>query len=273
MPEFFVDFHPEDGNSREMTRFVMAVIKAEGWKRGYGFSEHRCGHCGHHLRYAAVMFREDVKEIILVGQTCDENRFDLDKGEFQRLRDAGKLNAERRTRRERMNALYAENPSLVWLSYLPNIDALNWSDFLGDLYRALNGGWITEKQIAAACKSIDSMSAKFWERENEKAAKVAAGKVSTHLGTVKGKIIVSGIVRFIFEGQSFAYYGPIPYTFVIEDENGNMIKFSTTSATLVDGIDGPKVGKGDKITVAGTVKAHVDYRGTAQTVLTRVKAL
>jgi hypothetical protein len=271
-PILYVDFHPEDGNSREATKLIISMV-AKGYTRGYGIGEHRCGHCGHHLRYAVIMVREDAKELILVGETCDENRFGLDKNEFRKLREAGRLNAERRTRREKMAKMYAEHPLLVDLTYLTNISELNWNDFLGDMYRALQGGWITDRQVDAACSAIERYSEKYWAREAEKAAKVKAGKVSRHIGTIGEKITLTGTVKFLFEGTAFHYYATNPWKYIIECEDGAIVTFSTTSTTMVDSLNGPKYGRGDAISFTGTVKAHTEYREAAQTLLTRVKAL
>ena len=271
-PRFYVDFHPEDGNAREAWKFIESHIR-RGWKRGYGYSRHVCGHCGHALRYAAIAFREDVREFILIGETCQDNRFDLDKGEFDRLRKEGRLNAERRTRQERLDALHVEFPHLTDLSYLPNIDELNWSDFLNDMYRAYVGRWITDAQARAADSAIEKMSRSFWERENRRVAaereRAARNVVNAHIGAVKDKLTLTGVVRFIFAGERYSYYGPVPYTFVVETDQGT-VKFSTTSETFVDSV-GLKVSRDDRITFSGTVKAHTDYRGDPQTVLTRVK--
>ena len=91
---------------------AVAALVERGLRFGAGSSS-QCGHCGAHIRYAALMVREDVKEFIFVGEDCLDNRFDsLTKDEFQRLRKAAALNADRVRKSERVAKVYADNPGL-----------------------------------------------------------------------------------------------------------------------------------------------------------------
>ena len=113
------DNNPEWGVS-ETGPAVRALVD-RGFRFGAGSST-QCGHCGARIRYAALMVREDIKQFIFVGETCLDNRFEaLTKGEFQALREAARLNRERATKAQRLEALYAEHPVLVWGTYLRNI--------------------------------------------------------------------------------------------------------------------------------------------------------
>lgn len=264
---FFVDLNSEFGNRRAMNTFLAPMFSA-GWTKGPHWGHSQCGHCGAHLRYAAVAIRADTMEIILIGEQCLENRFGLTKPEFQELREAAKLNRERTKKADRIARMLESDPELVWITYVPNIEAFNWSDFMGDMFRALTvRGDMSPAQRSAACRSVRKMTATYWERIAREAASAQA-----HIGTEKEKVTVTGRITQIFAGTPFSYYGPTPYTFVVETPAG-VVKFSTTSETFKDDDGDLKFSRNDTITVAGTVKAHTTYRDVPQTVLTRCKAL
>jgi hypothetical protein len=271
---FYVDLDGRFGNRRQMNAFLAPMFDS-GFSAGPHWGNAQCGHCGAHLRYAAVAIHADTMEIILIGEQCLENRFGLTKPEFQALREAAKLNRERTKKEDRIARMIENDPDLVWITYVPNIDAFNWSDFMGDMFRALViRGDMSPAQRGAALRSMRKVTATYWEREAERIAREAASatKVQAHIGNIKDRITVMGRITQIFQGTPFAYYGPVPYTFIVETDAG-MVKFSTTSETIVDHIEGPKFSRDDVITVTGTVKAHATYRDTPQTILTRVKAL
>lgn len=58
--------------------------------RGYG----QCHHCGAHLRYAAFLRHLPTGAIIVVGETCLDNRFSLATADFHRLRKAAELDRQ-----------------------------------------------------------------------------------------------------------------------------------------------------------------------------------
>ena len=97
-------------------------------------------------------------------------------------------------------------------------------------------------------------------RRAEKVAKL------THVGALKERlrdIELTLVFRTAFDG----FYGR---TFLLkfEDQSGNVIVWKTSSPILAS--DGTAHRKGDRITVDFTVKAHDDYKGTPQTVVTRL---
>jgi hypothetical protein len=262
----YVDFHPEDGYMDDFRRIL--PMFSNGYRRGPHFTTHQCGHCGARLRYAAFMVREDIKEIILVGEQCLDNRFFESKADFQRLRKNGELNRERRAKQARIANILDENPELVWVTYLPNISDLNWSDFLMDMYRALTqNGYMSPAQRKGCVSAIDKMSAKFWQREAERIERESRAATQKHIGTIGQKgVELTGTVRRIFAGEAFAYYGPTPYTYLVETAEG-VVKFTTTASSFDD------VDEGDTVTIRGTIKKHTDYKGTPQTILNYVKCM
>jgi len=75
---------------------------------------HNCGHCGSHIRFAAVMAHEPSMEFIVVGQDCLTNRFDeMSKADFKVLRDAAKKAARESKKAEQRAALIKEHPELA----------------------------------------------------------------------------------------------------------------------------------------------------------------
>ena len=82
----------------ESALHVIETLKSQGYVLGAG-SQSQCGHCGAHLKYSALLVRDDYREYIHVGETCLDNRFPLSQYEFQRLRKASELEAKKRKAR------------------------------------------------------------------------------------------------------------------------------------------------------------------------------
>jgi hypothetical protein len=197
---------------------VNALI-AQGYRSGAGNSN-QCGHCGAHIRYAALMAREDVHEWIFVGETCLGGRFEMTKAEFDTLRKTAALNGERVARKVRLDALYATYPDLVWATYSYNISEagaryaedqyghlspVRNSSFadrakLGSVFFILSDisdnvrryGEISEKQAALVSKllaQVEEAEARMVAREAANAALVAKG-----VSAPSGRIVVEGTV-------------------------------------------------------------------------------
>lgn len=166
---------------------VINSLIDEGYRFGAGSSS-QCGHCGAHIRYGALMVRDDVKEFIFVGEDCLDNRFDsLTKDEFQRLRKAAALNADRVRKSDRVAKLYADYPGLE--------QALTTDHHIvNDIrFRLLARGEISEKQVALVFKIAQQEAERVERRlkqEAEAAALAANGvRVPTGRGTVEGTIL------------------------------------------------------------------------------------
>lgn len=84
-----------------------------------------------------------------------------------------------------------------------------------------------------------------------------------HVGEIGEAITVTGIVRTAARVKGFTTYSP-DRALVVVDDGMVLAKFVTSAAWTYD------VERGDQITVIGTVKAHAEWRGARQTVLTRV---
>lgn len=209
------DMHPEDGTRREYVSCVSSLVKS-----GYRFASHqesgRCGHCGAVLRYVAIMLRD--KEMILVGETCLDNRFELTKDEFQTLRKSAMLNRERRLKGEKINAFCEQFPELAWFTYPEYLDELN-NAFVYDIaskFRA--NGELSERQIESGIAAM--LKAEKWraEREAEKANKTNAPA---------GKQTVKGVVKARKEIDSM--YG-MQYKMLVMDDRGFTVWVSVPNA-------------------------------------------
>lgn len=98
--------------------------------------------------------------------------------------------------------------------------------------------------------------------------------MSTYVGTVGQKISaeVKLINTYEYKDYKFSYYGTTHYIYTMQDSEGNVFVWKTTSFMSVDdGEWGYMIKKDDTILIKGTVKDHSEYNGTKQTVLNRCK--
>lgn len=86
----------------------------------------------------------------------------------------------------------------------------------------------------------------------------------TYAGSVGDKLTLTGTITVVAAVDGYHYNSPERRLLVIDC--GEHVAKTITSAAWAY-----KVERGDTLTVEGTVKAHQDYRGVAQTVLTRPK--
>lgn len=100
------------------------------------------------------------------------------------------------------------------------------------------------------------------ERETARRERASSAADSKHVGTIKTRLEMTLTVDMIRYWDTD--YGTT--TFIkMHDEDGNVLTWKASNS--------PEVYRGDVLRIKGTVKAHDDYKGTAQTVLTRCKIL
>jgi hypothetical protein len=140
--------------SNILRKEIVDDLSGQGYSLGHG-SHVSCGHCGTNLRYSALLVRDDVQQYIFVGETCLDNRFkSLTKAQFQALREAARLNRERETLAERIEALASEHACVRRL--LSNDDVVRKSGFLSDVLRKFTrDGRLSENQIRAVGNAFD----------------------------------------------------------------------------------------------------------------------
>ena len=190
------DFTPEwdMGETADRIQLVNDMI-ANGYRFG-GSTTGGCGHCGTNIRYGALMARDDVMEMIWIGETCMGNRFDgVTKAEFQTLRRNAALNREHMAKAERIAALCEEYPILAELTYGGNgglFDA-DWSEFLSNMqYALVHKGFMSERQIAAAVKSLGK-AVEFLDRKAGRQAQRAAEQADA-APVPTGRVVITGTV-------------------------------------------------------------------------------
>lgn len=281
------DMDPEVPNPDE-TRYRIETIRAllgKGYRHGPG-SSRKCGHCGAHIRYAALMVRNDVKEYIYVGEDCLEGRFEMTQAEFQTLRKNAALNRERVRKADKIATLVEEYPVLVWLTYVSNIDApgrvYTWSEeegvecydynrstdvasrtktgkqfsILDDLARKLNRyADLTANQAALADRLLTQISER-WERyaERQRAAEALA---ATGVKVPSGRVVVEGEVVFTDYKESDDNYGRKVYSpkMIVKSDDGWKVWGTVPRSIEPDGLLEELKGKRVRFTAAVEAKA------------------
>jgi hypothetical protein len=228
------DTRPEwpDPAARDEHMKIVAALVNDGYHFGAG-SSGNCGHCGARIRYAALMARADVKEMIYVGETCLDNRFEMTQAEFRRLREQGRLHAERATRQERVAAFLAEHEGL---EAALATDHYISRDLLSSLLRK---GELSEKQIELAYKiarqeqeRVERMAAREIERQAliEAGVEVPVGRV-----VVEGVVLTTkwvdndfgGSLKMLVQAEAgWKVWGTVPSA--IETYKGDRVRFTAT---------------------------------------------
>lgn len=189
------------------------LAKLAGFALGM-YDRHQCGHCGAHLRYCALMIREDVNEYIFVGEDCLANRFvNLTKDEFQKLRKAAALNAEKNKVKNAMAAQIEEFPALAWLTYPQAL--VNFGTFINDVAAKFKlYGTLSPRQIEFVCKAMETETAKAEAKAAQ--ALVAAEMVALGLEAPNGKATVIG--EIVHAEMREGFYGTEYKMLVVTDE-------------------------------------------------------
>lgn len=154
------------------------VLQDNGLTIGHG-SSRQCGHCGTHIKYAALLVRDDgvAREYIFVGETCLDGRFTLAKEEFQKLRKSAEIRRKCGKIEEKL-AKFLESCEVARV-LSDNGEVVRKNDFLSDLRRKLyTYGDLSPRQVSAAERCIVGEKRRAeWaaKRAEEKAALAAAG--------------------------------------------------------------------------------------------------
>lgn len=230
-----------DNNANPLRRkTIVSDLIDRGYQYGAGGSS-QCGHCGAHIRYTALLVRDDVQEFIFVGEDCLDNRFSgLSKHDFQRLRKEAALNRDRERKSAKVAAIYAANPGLE--------DALATDHYIVSniKWRLERYGEISDKQIALVFK-IQQQQAECAvvqaKREEEKQALIDKG-----VSVPEGRIKVTGKVLSIKEvdGQ----FG-LQIKMLVQSDEGWKV-WGTLPSSLGD------ARVGTVVTFIGTVSASND---------------
>lgn len=296
------DLHPEVPGRARM-ELVNELVKA-----GYSFGRAphgsgQCSHCGAHVRYAALMTHDKTMAIITIGEQCLDNRFSVDKAEFDALRKAAAAARAEHRLLTAFTELCEENPALVWATYAHNIGVAGaeyrtepvyfdepdgpttrrlvpgttWAErnrkdwaitTLTDLaYKARKYGSASDKQLAFAARLVDELEqaeAATAQREAKRAAERAA-RVNAAIGEVGDRRPFTGIVRWFDHFESSYGYTPKTCTVIILDTAEGTVKWTASNYIELE--------RGQQLTFKATVKAHDVYEQTGEitTIVTRGK--
>lgn len=230
------DFGSEEFAAEEHRRHhaVVAQLKAEGYTRAFperGSSQ--CGHCGVHIRYAALLTHEASKEYIYVGETCLGGRFSGTKAQFRQLRAAAAAAAKRSREIGKAKAQFEDNMAAgikadPIFAMMEDIAVTEGSSFLFDVRSKMHNYPMSEKQIAAVVKTLTKKAEWMAKREAEKADDRPA---------LSGKQTIKGTVLSIkAEENPYSYYGATVYKMVVRDERGFKV-WSTVPAAIIEAHD------------------------------------
>jgi hypothetical protein len=259
------NWHPEWPQENDHANEIKATLVAQGYRFGGVHGSGRCDHCGAHLRYAGLLIHRPSRTLIYAGEQCMDNRFSGSAADFRAMRAGVKAAQERKAKLEAFNALCDKYPVLAFATYAENIQGDGLDYHRAKLADLLSGprqyGDITPGRLRFITSLVDEMAAKVAQAAEWAAARAA--RVNAHQGAVGAKLTVSGVVRMAREMDNpYDYYGGVR-TLLVVDTPGGTVKWMASKALPVD--------RGDAITLTGKVKAHDDYQGEAQTVLTHCK--
>lgn len=234
--------YPAPAMVERRLKLINSLIDA-GYRSGHG-SSRQCGHCGAHIRYAALMVREDVKQYIYVGEICLDNRFsDLTKGEFQALRAEAKLNRERVRMAEKFEALTDAHQAVAYATYSQNIreslgmdyDAMDRYGINYALYTAADiatkgrkYGELSDRQIVLVSKLMGEIESKVAKWQTIEAAKATLPALNTDTCMVDGTV-----VSFREEEDPYSYNGGTVTKVLIQLMDGNRL-FGTAPRQMLD---------------------------------------
>lgn len=215
------DFNPEDydlyaiydlgwteeaATDRRNHTADLKALKEAGWRladiqasRGHG----RCGHCGAYIRYAALLMHEDDKTLIYVGETCLEGTFSGSQAQFRTLRSEAAQHAAMVREQGKLVVQFAESLAAAIefdpaLAAFEDINIIDGSAFIYDLRFQMHHRLLSDKQLAAAVKTLTRMAE--WEARKAAEADILvpapAGKT-----TVSGKALSVKFQENDFGGQ------------------------------------------------------------------------
>jgi hypothetical protein len=235
----------------EMVKHRLAVI-AELIENGYKFgagSSRNCGHCGAHIRYAALMVREDVKEFIYVGETCLDNRFSVSKAEFDQMRKASAALRAAYKGTTKFIAFCDANQNVAYASYVDNFSdedvramGIGWEcGVLSDMaWKAHKYGDLSVKQLAFMSSLFDKISLKAEKLVEREAVKATLPPV------VEGRYIIEGEVVSLKTESGYTWNSPDVTKVLVKLADGTKV-YGTLPAAIDD------AEKGDIVSFTATV--------------------
>lgn len=149
------------------------------------------------------------------------------------------------------------------------------SEFIQSLSIAFDTyGKISQKQYNAVCNHIDTAAERkaAWVAKQE-----AINAASSHIGQsgdrIEGEFEVMKMVSV--EAKKFHYHDRASIDIITMLHNGNIFVIKTKNTPYINQENGDWrfLQQGDKVKLRGTIKEHIEYKGTKQTILQRAKIL
>jgi hypothetical protein len=229
----------------EMVKHRLAVVNElinAGYVVGAG-SSRNCGHCGAHIRYAALMVRTDVREFIYVGETCLDNRFSGTKADFDAMRKASKALRDAYKGMLKFEKLCIDHPVVAYATYAQNMRDSETMSIIADIaWKAEKYGELSEKQVAFLDRLMvkaDAYEATLRERE---AAKAVVPAVTVGKQRIEGTVLTT-------KWQDSQWGGALKM--LVQLANGTKVWGTVPAA--IDNVD-----KGDLVSFTATVTASND---------------
>lgn len=156
------------------------------------------------------------------------------------------------------------------LAWAANVEPRN--DYEHNLKIALAGDSVTGKTfglVVSACAAYDKQQAVIADRKERAEREAEQAAASFHFGEAgeRYRAVTVSVEKTI--GMPDRGYGPSTL-YVLRTDDGALLKWFTGSGPRHNG---KAIERGDKFAADFTVKKHEEYRGAAQTVVTRVKAV
>ena len=126
----------------------------------------------------------------------------------------------------------------------------------------LRGDAVEAKHLGLAVSALPAHQRLTADRAREVSRQEAAHSVD-HVGVVGEKVTLTGVVRTALQVDGYTYHSPPSVLLVVDC--GNAVAKMTTAAWAYG------VHVGDPLSVTGTIKAHTEWNGIKQTVLSRPK--
>jgi hypothetical protein len=138
------------------------------------------------------------------------------------------------------------------------LDRDDLNDYLYNLKVALTPGYAIPKTFGIVCSAVATYQRDIGERA-ERAAREAAGQVSAHQGQLKERLTLTNL-KIVFQKAMDSQFG-VTTLIKFTDEAGNVYTWFKSGSSCFE--------VGHVVSGKGTVKAHDEYKGTKNTVLTR----
>lgn len=242
--------HPNPDHFAQMAEWEAALDETDGddeWSGGGGGSSVQ----------TAVAFLAYVADVIATCGWRPASRADEEHPSTSSIASVRLYKESRFVTLEKADATARAEAVIAWVKSLygdgsdETIAAL--SDYHRNLVAAVLAGVATRKTYGILASAYASKD----HADGVARAKAATRLPSVHFGTVAKREVFTFTVTRVFDNES--EYG-VTHMHLMVDAAGNVAKWQSSSH---------RFEPGDIVSGKGTVKAHTEYRGTPQTVLSR----